>query len=67
MRPAGKQPDPLDDRLVGIASLSQPRGKIIDVIGGKSCPQSVFDVILPYIDTRWHCSPPRWLEADFGG
>ena len=64
MRPAGEQPDPLDDRLVGIAPLSQPRGKIVDVIGGKPRPQSVFDVILPYIDTCWHGSPPRCWRRD---
>jgi hypothetical protein len=56
MRPARQQPDPLNDRLVGITPLSKPRGKIVDVIGSKSCPQSVFDDILrSYIDTYRHC------------
>jgi hypothetical protein len=64
VRPARQQPDPLDDRLVGIAPLSQPPAKIVDVIGGKSCPQPGFDDTLrSCIDTYRHCSPPRLLEA----
>jgi len=66
MRPARKQPCPLDDGKWRVSAPAEPLSKVGRVVRGHSRLQSVTDRVLTDIDTCWHVAPFCMWRLDYG-